>query len=107
MKFRKIKNNLRIVIDENYNGKLLSDFFKDFCFSKKAVHLLHQDKAYTLNKEYVRDATLHTGDVLLIRAYEDDDGVNGVAVLRMQEVGLTRNVVPLTAAFGIDVGRSV
>ena len=75
MKFRKIKNNLRIVIDEKYNGKQLSDFFTDFCFSKKAIHLLHQDKAYTINKEYVKEATLHVGDILVIRAYEDDDGM--------------------------------
>ena len=41
--------------------------------------------------------------VIVVGAHEDEDGIEVVAVLLLQLVGLARNVVPLSAAYAINV----
>lgn len=73
MKFYKQGHHLIIIIDDTFNDKSLTDFFKAFHFSRKAIHLLHQHKNYTVNGEYKQNVILHTNDVLSLYAYEPDD----------------------------------
>lgn len=73
MKFYKENDHIIITIDDTYDNKKLSEFFKDFHFSRKSIHLLHQYKNYTINGEYKQETTLKKDDVLSLYAYEKDD----------------------------------
>lgn len=54
----------------------IDDFFQDLHLSKKTIHLLKQNKDYTVNKRYVVSSTiLLKGDQLTIKAYQEDDGM--------------------------------
>lgn len=73
MKFYKRDDQLIITIDDTFNGKSLTDFFKAFHFSRKAIHLLHQHKGYRVNEQYRPDPILKAGDILSLHAFEKDD----------------------------------
>ena len=54
----------------------INDFFEELKLSKKTIHLLKQNKDYTVNKRFVSSSTiLLKGDVLTIKAFESDDGM--------------------------------
>lgn len=71
MKYKKIDNYLVLTIDEQYQNLSILDFFKKLHLSKKTIHLLRQNKAYSLNHQFVSITTLlHINDQLSIKAYE-------------------------------------
>ncbi len=52
----------------------INDFFEELKLSKKTIHLLKQNKDYSVNKRFVSSSTiLLKGDVFSIKAYEHDD----------------------------------
>lgn len=52
----------------------IEDFFQKFHLSKKTIHLLKQNKEYTVNKRFVSAQTiLLKGDQLSIKAFHEDD----------------------------------
>ncbi|MCD7840582.1 MAG: RluA family pseudouridine synthase [Erysipelotrichaceae bacterium] len=54
----------------------IEDFFKEFHLSRKTIHLLKQNKDYTLNNRYVSASSIMLkGDKLTLRAYQQDDGM--------------------------------
>ena len=71
MHYHKEKNHLVIEIDERIQGMTLLEFFHYLHLSKKTIHLLRQNKDYTLNNTYVDYQTiLKDKDILSIKAYE-------------------------------------
>lgn len=74
MKYHQKGNDLVLIIDEVFDHQDLETFFHHFHFSKKAIHLLHQNKGYKINSEYQQKAILHKGDILTLHAYDPDDG---------------------------------
>ena len=49
----------------------IDDFFSQMHLSKKTIHLLKQNKEYTVNKRYVSSSTiLLKGDHLTIKAFQ-------------------------------------
>lgn len=74
MKYERINDYLKIFIDDSYEGKTIKEFFDDLSLSRKTIHLLRQNKEYTINHQYKSyDEILHKGDVLDILAYDHDD----------------------------------
>ena len=53
MHYHKKKNHLVIEINERIQGMTLLEFFHYLHLSKKTIHLLRQNKDYTLNNTYV------------------------------------------------------
>lgn len=54
----------------------IEDFFKEFHLSRKTIHLLKQNKDYTLNNHYVSASSIMLkGDQLTLLAYQKDDGM--------------------------------
>ncbi|MFR7592453.1 MAG: RluA family pseudouridine synthase [Longibaculum sp.] len=54
----------------------IEDLFQSFHLSKKTIHLLKQNKDYTVNKRFVSPSTiLIKGDQLTIKAFQQDDGM--------------------------------
>lgn len=54
----------------------IEDLFHEFHLSKKTIHLLKQNKDYTVNNRYVSSSTiLIKGDQLTVKAYQQDDGM--------------------------------
>lgn len=52
----------------------INEFFEELKLSKKTIHLLKQNKEYSVNKRFVSSSTvLLKGDVLNIKAFEHDD----------------------------------
>ena len=71
MHYHKEKNHLVIEIDERIQGMTLLEFFHYLHLSKKTIHLLRQNKDYTLNNTYVDYQTiLKDKDILSMKAYE-------------------------------------
>lgn len=71
MHYHKENNYLVIEIDERIQGMTLLEFFHYLHLSKKTIHLLRQNKDYTLNNTYVDYQTiLKEKDLLSIKAYE-------------------------------------
>ena len=71
MHYHKKKNHLVIEINERIQGMTLLEFFHYLHLSKKTIHLLRQNKDYTLNNTYVDYQTiLKDKDILSIKAYE-------------------------------------
>ena len=63
-------------IDKEFANKTIHDFFNAFHLSRKTIHLFTQNKAYTLNGQFVPNTTLlKDGDWLQVKAYEHDDGM--------------------------------
>ena len=58
MHYHKEKNHLVIEIDERIQGMTLLEFFHYLHLSKKTIHLLRQNKDYTLNNSYVDYQTI-------------------------------------------------
>ena len=58
MHYHKEKNHLVIEIDERIQGMTLLEFFHYLHLSKKTIHLLRQNKDYTLNNTYVDYQTI-------------------------------------------------
>lgn len=53
----------------------IEDLFKELHLSKRTIHLLKQNKDYTVNKRYVSPTTiLIKGDQITIKAFQEDDG---------------------------------
>ncbi|MCD7808496.1 MAG: RluA family pseudouridine synthase [Erysipelotrichaceae bacterium] len=64
---------LTLVIDKPQS---IEDLFKEFHLSKKTIHLLKQNKDYTLNNRYVSASSIMLkGDKLTLLAYQKDDGM--------------------------------
>lgn len=79
MKYYKQEQFLVCIIDDLYNNKTIDDFFYDFHLSKKTIHLLKQDKDYTLNNIWVPSSTiLHDGDKLKIKAYKTQTKIESI-----------------------------
>lgn len=54
----------------------IHDFFKQFHLSRKTIHLLKQNKDYSVNKRFVSDSTiLLKGDQFKVKAFQNDDGM--------------------------------
>jgi len=54
----------------------IDDFFLQFHLSKKTIHLLKQNKDYTVNKRFVSSSTiLIKGNQFTIKAFQEDDGM--------------------------------
>lgn len=52
------------------------EFFSEFHLSKKTIHLLKQNKDYTVNKRFVSSSTiLIKGDHFTVKAFQQDDGM--------------------------------
>lgn len=63
-------------IDDEFANKSIHDFFESFHLSRKTIHLLQQNKNYTLNGQFASISTmLKSGDWLSVKAYEHDDGM--------------------------------
>lgn len=76
MNYTRKGQELILSIDKEYANRPISDLFQDLHFSRKTIHLLKQNKAYTLNHHYEKEDTLmHQGDVLALNAYAHDDGM--------------------------------
>ena len=74
MHYHKEKNHLVIEIDERIQGMTLLEFFHYLHLSKKTIHLLRQNKDYTLNNTYVDyQIILKDKDILSIKAYEKEE----------------------------------
>ena len=71
MHYHKEKDYLVLEIDKRVQGMTLLELFHYLHLSKKTIHLLRQNKDYTLNKTYVDYHTvLKEKDILSIKAYE-------------------------------------
>lgn len=71
MHYHKEKDHLVLEIDKRVQGMTLLELFHYLHLSKKTIHLLRQNKDYTLNKTYVDYHTvLKEKDILSIKAYE-------------------------------------
>ena len=71
MHYHKENNHLVIEIDQRIQGMTILEFFHYLHLSKKTIHLLRQNKDYTLNHSYVDYQTvLKDKDILSIKAYE-------------------------------------
>lgn len=54
----------------------IEDFFHQFHLSKKTIHLLKQNKDYTVNKAFVSSSSiLVKGDRFTVKAFQEDDGM--------------------------------
>ena len=52
----------------------IEDFFHTFHLSKKTIHLLKQNKDYTVNKRFVSSSTiLLKGDHFSVKAFQEND----------------------------------
>ena len=71
MHYHKEKDHLVLEINKRVQGMTLLELFHYLHLSKKTIHLLRQNKDYTLNKTYVDYHTvLKEKDILSIKAYE-------------------------------------
>lgn len=78
MKYKKVNDELVLIIDQKYHQHTISDIFHDLQLSKKTIHLLRQYKQYRLNGKFVEAQTVvRTNDQLAIKAY--DNGIDFVA----------------------------
>ncbi|MGX8680212.1 MAG: RluA family pseudouridine synthase [bacterium] len=75
MKYFKKGHDLHIICEKQEDNLTLSELWAAWHLSRKTIHLLKQDKAYTLNGTYVKEAALKNHDHLIIRAYQHDDGM--------------------------------
>lgn len=65
---------ITFTIDDTFKDLSINEFFQYFHLSKKTIHLLKQNKEYTLNKHYVSSQTiLNKNDKLTIKAFQKDD----------------------------------
>ena len=53
MRYHKKFHTFLFIIDKEYAGKTILDFFSDLHLSKKMIHLLQQEKKYQLNHQTV------------------------------------------------------
>ena len=73
MKYKVHYPYISFIID---NVISIDDFFESFHLSKKTIHLLKQNKEYTLNKKHVSSSSIMVkGDVLCVKAFEEDDNM--------------------------------
>ena len=71
MRYHKEKDHIVLEIDKRVQGMTLLELFHYLHLSKKTIHLLRQNKDYTLNNTYVDYQTvLKEKDILSIKAYE-------------------------------------
>lgn len=67
MRYHKKFQTFIFIIDEEFEGKTIYDFFITLHFSRKTIHLLQQEKKYQLNHQYVPiDTILKKKDQLAI-----------------------------------------
>lgn len=73
MKYQVHYPYLTLIIDSPIS---IEELFLQFHLSKKTIHLLKQNKEYTVNQRYVSPSTiLIKGDKLTIKAFHQDDGM--------------------------------
>lgn len=71
MKYKKANDYLIFTIDEKHQNMDILDFFHQLHLSKKTIHLLRQNKEYSLNNHFVStDTVLQLHDQLSIKAYD-------------------------------------
>ena len=69
MKYKLQVDYLTLIIDDDFHHKTIRDIFNHLHLSKKTIHLLKQDKNYTLNNQFVNDNhLLNKNDHLKIKA---------------------------------------
>lgn len=67
---------ITFIIDKEFIYKSIDDVFQYFHLSKKTIHLLKQNKEYTLNSKFVSSGTiLKKNDRLTIKAFEENDNM--------------------------------
>lgn len=90
----------------------IEDLFKEFHLSKKTIHLLKQEKAYTVNKRYVSPTTiLIKGDQLTLKAFQEDDGMyapiyQDLDIIYEDEFLLIVNKPPFLQVFPSDPSKT-
>lgn len=74
MKYKINNQYITLFIDKEFIYKSIDDVFEFFHLSRKTIHLLKQNKEYTLNNKFVSSATiLQKNDRLTIKAFEKND----------------------------------
>ena len=73
MKYKLQGNYLTLIIDDDFHHKTIRDIFNYLHLSKKTIHLLKQDKNYTLNNQFINDNhLLNKNDHLKIKAFNQE-----------------------------------
>ena len=76
MKYKVQREWLTLIIDDLFDGKTIEDVFRYYHLSRKNIHLLKQNKGYTLNQQCVPASTiLSKKDQLKIKAF-DTSGID-------------------------------
>ncbi len=90
----------------------IEDLFKEFHLSKKTIHLLKQNKAYTVNKRFVSPTTiLIKGDQISFKAFQPDDGMyppvyQDLDIIYEDEFLLVVNKPPFLQVFPSDPSQT-
>ena len=73
MKYKLQGDYLTLIIDDDFHHKTIRDIFNYLHLSKKTIHLLKQDKNYTLNNQFINDNhLLNKNDHLKIKAFNQE-----------------------------------
>src|SRR5699024_4665341 len=73
VKYKLQGDYLTLIIDDDFHHKTIRDIFNHLHLSKKTIHLLKQDKNYTLNNQFVNDNhLLNKNDHLKIKAFNQE-----------------------------------
>lgn len=74
MKYKINNQYITFTIDQQFVYKSIEEVFEYFHLSKKTIHLLKQNKEYSLNNNFVSSNTiLQKNDRLTIKAFESND----------------------------------
>lgn len=74
MKYTIRNQYITFIIDKQFIYKSIDDVFEYFHLSRKTIHLLKQNKEYSLNNHFVSSQTiLQKNDRLTIKAFETND----------------------------------
>lgn len=90
----------------------IEDFFHTFHLSKKTIHLLKQNKEYTVNKKYVSSSTiLIKGDRLKVLAFDKDDHMyppiyDDLDIVYEDDFLLVVNKPPFINVFPDDISKT-
>ena len=73
VKYKLQGDYLTLIIDDDFHHKTIRDIFNYLHLSKKTIHLLKQDKNYTLNNQFINDNhLLNKNDHLKIKAFNQE-----------------------------------
>lgn len=90
----------------------IEDLFQEFHLSKKTIHLLKQNKDYTVRKKCVSPTTiLLKGDQITIKAFQEDDGMyppiyQDLDIIYEDEFLLIVNKPPFINVFPDDISHT-